>query len=61
MALQKLLCHMFYVTTLSFSGITLIYIPSTSKMVGGVTYMLFTTWLTAQQVNQTLIVAIKTK
>ena len=28
-------------------------------MVGGVTYILFTAWLTAQQVNQTFIVAIK--
>ena len=45
---------------LSFSNITLAVIPSTSEMVGGVTYILFTAWLTAQQVNQTFIVAIKT-
>ena len=60
MTLQKLLLHIFHVTTLSFSDITLIVIPSASKMVGGVTYALLTTWLTAQQVNQTFIVAIKT-
>ena len=58
MTLQKLLLHIFHITTLSFS--TLIVIPSTSKMTGGVTYILFTTWLTAPQVNQTFIVAIKT-
>ena len=60
MTLQKLLFHIFHVTTLSFSDITLIVIPSASKMVGGVTYILFTTQLTAQQVNQTFIVVIKT-
>ena len=60
MTLQKLLCHIFYVTTLSFSDITLIVISSTSKMVGDVTYILFTAWVTAQQANQTFIVAIKT-
>ena len=49
-------CHHF----VCFSDITLIVIPSASKMVGGVTYILFTAWLTAQQVNQTFIVAIKT-
>ena len=42
MTLQKLLFHIFHVTTLSFSDITLIVIASTSKMVGGVTYMFFT-------------------
>ena len=42
MTLQKLLLHIFHVTTLSFSDITLIVIPSASKMVGGVTYILFT-------------------
>ena len=60
MTLQKLLFHIFHVTTRSFSNITLIVISSTSKMVGGATYILFTAWLTAQQVNQTFIVAIKT-
>ena len=60
MTLQNLLLHIFYVTTLSFSDITLIANRSASKMVGGVTHILFTTWLTAQQVNQTFIVAIKT-
>ena len=29
-------------------------------MVGGDTFILFTAWLTAQQVNQTFIIAIKT-
>ena len=53
MTLQKLLFDIFHVTTLSFSNITLIVIPSTSKMVGGITYILFTAWLTAQTVNQT--------
>ena len=43
-----------------FSYVTLIVIPSPSKMVGGVTYVLFTTWLTGQQVNQTFNVASKT-
>ena len=60
MTLQKLLFDIFHVTTLSFSNITLIVIPSTSKMVGGITYILFTTWLTAQTVNHTFLVAIKT-
>ena len=60
MTLQKLLFHIFHVITLSFSDMTLIVIPSASKMVSGVTYILFTTWLTAQQVNQTFIVVIKT-
>ena len=60
MTLQKLLFDFFHVTTLSFSSITLIIIPSTSKIVGGVTYILFTALLTAQQINQTFIVAIKT-
>ena len=60
MTLQKLLFHVFHVTTLSFSNITLIVIPSTSKMVGGVTYMLFTACLAAQQVNQTFTIAFKT-
>ena len=60
MTFQSPLFHIFPVTTLSFSEITLIVIPSTSKMVGGVIYILFTTRLTAQQVNQTCIVAIKT-
>ena len=59
MTLQKLLLHIFHVTTLSFSDITLKGIPSVSKMVGGVTYILFTAGLTAQQINQTFIVAIK--
>ena len=56
----KTFAHIFHVTTLSFSDITLFVIPSASKMVGGVIYILFTVWLTAQQVNQTFIVAIKT-
>ena len=60
MTLQKLLFDSFHVTTLSFSKIFFIVIPSTSKMVGSVTYILFTTRLTAQQVNQTFIIAIKT-
>ena len=60
MTLQKLLFDFFHVTTLSFSNITLIVIPSTSKIVGGVTYILFTALLTAQQINQTFIVAVKT-
>ena len=60
MTLQKLLFHVFHVTTLSFSNITLIVIPSTSQMVGGVTYMLFTACLAAQQVNQTFTIAFKT-
>ena len=60
MTLQKRLFHVFHVTTLSFSNITLIVIPSTSKMVGGVTYMLFTACLAAQQVNQTFTIAFKT-
>ena len=37
MTLKKVLFHIFHVTTLSFFDITLIVIPSTSKMVGGVT------------------------
>ena len=60
MTFQKLLFHISYVTTLRFSDITLIVIPSASKKVGVVIYILFTAWLTAQQVNQTFIVAIKT-
>ena len=60
MTLQKLLLDIFHVTTLSFSNITLIVIPSTSKMVGVINSILFTACLTAQQVNQTFIVAIKT-
>ena len=59
MTLQKLLFHIFHITTLSFSDIILIVIPCASKMVGVVTYILLTTLLTAQQVNQTFIVAIK--
>ena len=42
-----------------FPDTALIVIPSTSKMVGGTTYILLTTCLTAQQVNQVFIVAIK--
>ena len=61
MTLQKLLFDIFHVTTLSFSNITLIVIPSTFKIVGGVTFILFTAWLTAQQVNQTFTIAVKTK
>ena len=57
---EKLLFDIFHVTTLNFSNITFIVVPSTSKMVGGVTYILFNAWLTAQQVNQTFIVALKT-
>ena len=60
MILQKLLFYFSHVTTLSFSDITLIVMLSTSKMVIGVTYILFTAWLTAQEVNQTFIVSIKT-
>ena len=60
MTLQKLLLHIFRATILRFSDITLIVIPYASKMVGGVTFILFTAWLTVQQVNQTSIVAIKT-
>ena len=60
MTLQKLFLDIFHVTTLSFSNITLIVNPSTSKMVGGATYILFTAWLTAQMVNQPFLVAIKT-
>ena len=41
MALQKPLFHIFHVTTLGFSVITLIVIPSSYKMVSGVpTYRL---------------------
>ena len=39
MTLQKLLLHIFHVTTLSFSDITLIVTLSASKVVGGVTCM----------------------
>lgn len=39
---------------------TLIVIPSSSKMTDGITYILFTACLTAQQVNQTYCSAIKT-
>ena len=39
MTLQKLLFHIFQVTALSFSDITLIVTPSASKMIGGVTYI----------------------
>ena len=60
MTLQKLLFYFSHVTTLSFSDITLIVMLSTSKMVIGVTYILFTAWLTAHKVNETFIVAIKT-
>ena len=60
MSLQKLLFDIFHVTTLSFSNITLIVIPFNSKMIGGVTYILFTAWLAAQTVNQTFLVATKT-
>ena len=35
-----------------------IVIPCTSKIFGGVTFLLFTAWLTAQQVKQT-VVAVK--
>ena len=49
----------FHVTILRFSNITLIVFPSISKMVRGITYKLLTTCLTAQQVNQAIIVAIK--
>ena len=59
MTLQKLLFDIFHVTTLSFSIITLIVLASDSKMTGGITYKLFTTCHTAQQVNQILIDAIK--
>ena len=61
MTLQKFVFDIFHVITLSFSNITLIVIGSTSKMVSGVIYVLFTAWLTAQQVNQTFIIAIKTE
>ena len=60
MTLRKLLFHIFHFTVLSLSDTTLIVIPSLSKMVSGVTYILFTAWLTAQQIKQTFIVAIKT-
>ena len=60
MTLQKLLFHIFHVIIPSFSDMTLIVIPSASKMVGGVTYILFTACFTVQQVNQTFVVAIKT-
>ena len=52
---SRFLCHHF-----RFFNITLIVIPSSSKMADGITYILFTAYLTAQQVNQTFIVAIKT-
>ena len=42
MTFQKLLFHISYVTTLRFSDITLIVIPSASKKVGVVIYILFT-------------------
>ena len=59
MTLQKLLFDIFHVTILRFSNITLIVFLSISKMVRGITYKLLTACLTAQQVNQTIIVAIK--
>ena len=43
----------FFVTTLSCSNITVIVFPSTSKIVGGITYILPT------QVNQTLMLQSK--
>ena len=39
---------------------SLFVISPTSKMVGGVTYILFTACVIAQEVNQTFILAIKT-
>ena len=39
---------------------SLFVISPTSKMVGGVTYILFTACFIAQEVNQTFILAIKT-
>ena len=60
MTLQKLLFDIFHVTILRFSNITLIVFPSISKMVRGITYYnLLSACLTAQQVSQTIIVAIK--
>lgn len=60
MTLKKSLFNIFHLTTLSFFCITFIAIPSTSEMVSNVTYILFTTSRTVQQVNQKFIVAIKT-
>ena len=40
--------------------ISLFVISPASKMVGGVTYILFTACFIAQEVNQTFILAIKT-
>ena len=57
--LQKLLFYIFHVTTLSFFNIALLVIPSSSKIVVGITYIFFTACLTAQHVNQTFIVATK--
>ena len=59
MTFQKLLVDIFCVTILSFSNITLKVTPPTSKMVGGITYILFNVCLTAQQIKQ-FIVTIKT-
>ena len=59
MTLQKLLFDIFHATILRFSNITLIVFPPISKMVRGITYNLLSACLTAQQVSQTIIVAIK--
>ena len=56
---SQLLFDIFHVTTLSFSNIILIVLLPTSKMVGRVTYILFTARLTAQQIIPTFIFAIK--
>ena len=45
--LEKLLSDIFCAIILNFSNITLMVIPSTLKMVGGITYILFTACLTA--------------
>ena len=45
--LEKLLFDIFHVTTLNFSNITVMVIPSTFKMVGGITYILLTACVTA--------------
>ena len=60
MTLRKHLFVILKVITFSFSNIALIVIPSTSKLVDSITYILFSLFLIAEQVNQTFIVTIKT-
>ena len=50
---KKPLSDIFHVITFRFPNITFIAISFISKMVDGVTYLLFAACLTAQQVNET--------